>query len=49
MSEKIAHITQAKHNEQVARDMIAPPLTHRDWSVVAIFYSSVHYLGSFLG
>lgn len=44
MSKKIAHITQAKHNEQVARDLIVPPLSHNDWSVVAIFYSSVHYV-----
>ena len=44
MSKKIAHITQAKHNEQVARDLIAPQLSHFDWSVVAIFYSSVHYV-----
>lgn len=44
MSKKIAHITQAKHNEQVAWDLCLPTLRHFDWSVVAIFYSSVHYV-----
>ncbi len=46
MSKKIAHIKQAKHNEQVAWDLLAPQLRHFDWSVVAIFYSSVHYVES---
>jgi hypothetical protein len=41
LSSKDEHLDKARHNEQAAA---AFPSAYRDWSVVAIFYSALHYI-----
>lgn len=41
------HLSQAKHNEDVARKLVNEPPNH-DWGITAAFYSAIHYLECWL-
>jgi len=42
MAVDIVHLTQAKHNEDVAKKLVRE-LTYHDWGITAAFYAAVHY------
>ena len=41
------HIEQARHNEEVANELVQNPPNH-DWGITAAFYAAVHYVESWL-
>ena len=43
MSDREAHILQARHNEALAKEFIRDGYLFKDWSIVAAFYAAVHY------
>lgn len=42
------HITKAEHNKQVAEHIVSTFSSALDWSVIAYFYSALHYVDAFL-
>lgn len=47
MADYRVHLSQAKHNEEVARKLVKEPPYH-DWGITAGFYSAIHYLECWL-
>lgn len=47
MADYKVHLSQAKHNEEVARKLVKEPPYH-DWGITAAFYSAIHYLECWL-
>lgn len=47
MADYAVHLSQAKHNEEVANRLIKDPPYH-DWGITAAFYAAIHYLESWL-
>jgi len=45
--EKIKHLTKAQHNEDFFNSFDADKTRFRDWIVVGIFYTAVHYYESY--
>ena len=43
MSDREAHVLQARHNEELAKEFIRQGYRFKDWSIVAAFYAAVHY------
>lgn len=43
MAGSIVHLSQAKHNEEVATKLAQDPPYH-DWGITAAFYAAIHYL-----
>ncbi len=43
MADCKVHLSQAKHNEEVADRLIKEPPYH-DWGITAAFYAAIHYL-----
>lgn len=41
------HISQAKHNEEVAKKLVNEPPYH-DWGITAAFYAAIHYFEAWL-
>lgn len=41
------HLKQAKHNEQLAHELAQPPIRYRDWVIIVLFYSAVHYVEAY--
>lgn len=42
MPDLVAHIQQAKHNEQCARMILKTDERYRDWVITSAFYTAVH-------
>jgi hypothetical protein len=47
MTEYIVHLSQAKHNEEVANKLVQEPSCH-DWGITAAFYAAIHYFECWL-
>lgn len=47
MADYTVHLSQAKHNEEVANKLVKEPPYH-DWGIAAAFYSAIHYLECWL-
>ena len=47
MADYSVHLSQAKHNEELAKKLILEPPFH-DWGITAAFYASIHYIESWL-
>ena len=47
MADYTVHLSQAKHNEEVANRLIKEPPYH-DWGITAAFYAAIHYLECWL-
>jgi len=47
MADYKVHLSQAKHNEEVALKLVKEPPYH-DWGITAAFYSAIHYLECWL-
>ena len=47
MADYIVHLSQAKHNEEVANRLVQEPPYH-DWGITAVFYAAIHYLECWL-
>lgn len=47
MADYSIHLSQAKHNEEVAERLVNEPPYH-DWGITAAFYASIHYLESWI-
>ena len=43
MSARQSHILQARHNEELAKELVRMGYHYKDWSIVAAFYAAVHY------
>jgi hypothetical protein len=43
MADYRVHLSQAKHNEEVALKLVKE-LPYHDWGITAAFYSAIHYL-----
>ena len=43
MSDRIAHIRQAQHDEDLAKKLVENGYQFKDWAVTAAFYAAVHY------
>jgi hypothetical protein len=41
------HLSQAKHNEEVAKKLVKEPPCH-DWGITAAFYAAIHYFECWL-
>ena len=48
MPPKNLHLSQAKHNEELAKEL-KQGLTYKDWLITTSFYAAVHYLEYWLG
>lgn len=44
MATREAHIDQAKHNRNFAKQLLQVAPEFRDWAVIAAFYAAVHYV-----
>jgi len=47
MADYRVHLSQARHNEEVARKLAREPPYH-DWGITAGFYAAIHYLECWL-
>jgi len=47
MADYNVHLSQAKHNEEMANKLAQDPPYH-DWGITAAFYSAIHYLECWL-
>jgi len=47
MANSSVHLSQARHNEEVADRLISDPPYH-DWAITAGFYAAIHYFESWL-
>lgn len=47
MADYKVHLSQAKHNEELANKLICEPPFH-DWGITAAFYAAIHYLECWL-
>lgn len=47
MADYPVHLSQAQHNEQLAKKLVEEPPFH-DWGITAAFYSAIHYLECWL-
>lgn len=47
MADYRVHISQAKHNEEVASKLVNE-VPYHDWGITAAFYSAIHYFESWL-
>jgi hypothetical protein len=47
MADYKIHLSQAKHNEEVALKLVKEPPYH-DWGITAAFYSAIHYFECWL-
>lgn len=47
MADYNVHLSQAKHNEEVANKLVNEPPYH-DWGITAGFYAAIHYLECWL-
>jgi len=45
MGNKVAHLAQAKHNEDFASNQNRPD--YNDWVTTALFYAAIHYLEAY--
>ena len=47
MSDRVSgrqtHILQARHNEELAKELVSDGYRFKDWSIVAAFYAAMHY------
>ena len=43
MAEKQVHIKQAKHNENLCRELVVHPMDYKDWALTTVFYVAIHY------
>ena len=43
LSDRIAHIRQAQHNEELAKKLVEDGYQFKDWAVTAAFYAALHY------
>lgn len=47
MADYFTHLSQAKHNEELAKKLSNEPPYH-DWGITVAFYSAIHYFECFL-
>ena len=47
MADYPVHLSQANHNEELAKKLIQEPPFH-DWGITAAFYASIHYIECWL-
>jgi len=47
MADYFVHLSQAKHNEEVANHLVKNPPFH-DWGITAAFYAAIHFLECWL-
>jgi hypothetical protein len=47
MADYDIHLSQAKHNEEVAKKLVKEPPCH-DWGITAAFYAAIHYFECWL-
>lgn len=47
MADYTVHLSQAKHNEDVANRLVQEPPFH-DWGITVAFYAAIHYLECWL-
>jgi hypothetical protein len=46
MGSQASHISQAKHNESLATRLNDGMMEYKDWILITLFYSAVHYVES---
>jgi len=47
MADDVTHLSQAKHNEDLANKLVSKKPFH-DWGITAAFYASIHYFEYYL-
>ena len=46
MGSQVSHLSQAKHNESLATQLTDGTMEYKDWILITLFYSAVHYVES---
>jgi len=44
MGSQLSHLNQAKHNESLAIQLHDGMMEYKDWILITLFYSAVHYV-----